>query len=192
MGDLGGRFLQLCTLLLAASLLLACEGDNGSDGAVGVAGPAGPAGPPGPVGPSGGVPVTSAAKINVAVSNVDIPAGGGAPTVDITLTNDLNQGLTGLPAANIRFIIAQLTAGSGGGSSEWQSYITRGSGGLPDAQATTETATAGTYADNGDGTYTYTFSQALTAYPAGPTYDETKTHRLGLEIRTNSGGFPAR
>lgn len=189
MSDSGRRTLKLCTLLFAALLVWGCEGDNGRDGAQGPAGPTGPAGPAGPVGPSGGVPVTSAATINVEITGVAIPAGGGAPTVDVTLTNDLKQGLTGLPAGNIRFIIAQLTAGSGGGSSEWQSYTTRDSGGIADAQATTETATAGTYTDNGDGTYTYTFSQALTAYPAGPTYDETKTHRLGLEIRTNSGGF---
>jgi Zn ribbon nucleic-acid-binding protein len=37
----------------------------------------------------------------------------------------------------------------------------------------------------GDGTYTYTFAQNLTDYPAGPTFDATKTHRLGVEIRTN-------
>lgn len=189
MSDNGGRILRPMALLLAASLLWACEGDNGRDGAAGPQGPAGPAGPSGPVGPSGGVPVTSAARINVEITDVNVPAGGGAPTVDIALTNDLNQGLTGLPAANIRFIITQLTAGSGGSASQWQSYITRDSGGITDAQATTETATAGTYVDNGDGTYSYTFSQALTDYPAGPAYDETKTHRLGLEIRTNSGGF---
>ena len=43
--------------------------------------------------------------------------------------------------------------------------------------------------DNGDGTYRYTFSKALTDYPAGPVYDELRTHRLGVEIRTTSGGF---
>jgi OmcA/MtrC family decaheme c-type cytochrome len=43
--------------------------------------------------------------------------------------------------------------------------------------------------DNNDGTYEYTFANALTAYPAGPAYDENKTHRVGVEIRTNTGGF---
>ncbi|MBT8079174.1 MAG: OmcA/MtrC family decaheme c-type cytochrome, partial [Gammaproteobacteria bacterium] len=182
----GAKPLKLGTLFLSAFLLCACEGDTGSAGS---AGPAGPPGPAGPAGPSGGVPVVSAETINTEVTSVIIPAGGGAPTVELRLTNDLNQGLTGLPAANIRFIVAQLTPGSAGGSSAWQSYITRGSAGIPDAQATTETATAGTYVDNGDGTYTYTFSQALTDYPAGPVFDANKTHRVGIEIRTNSGGF---
>jgi OmcA/MtrC family decaheme c-type cytochrome len=135
------------------------------------------------------VAVETAETINVSYDSLTVPAGGGAPTVVVRLTNDLGFGLTGLPAANLRFTLAQLTAGQNGGSSEWQSYITRDSAGIADAQATTETATAGTYTDNGDGTYTYTFAQALTAYPAGPTYDETKTHRLGSEIRTNSGAF---
>ena len=182
---------NLAALLLSSALLFACSGDTGPAGPAGGQGTAGPPGPPGPPGPSGSstVPVESADTINVSYDSVTVPAGGGAPTVVVRLTDDLGFGLTGLPAANIRFIMAQLSVGQNGGSSEWQAYQTRDSGGIPDAQATTETATAGTYVDNGDGTYSYTFAQDLTAYPAGPTYDETKTHRLGLEIRTNSGGF---
>ena len=159
-----------------------CSGDNGKNGA---AGPTGPEGPPGPPGTSGGsaLPVDSADVINVEVSNVDVPAGGGAPTVYLTLTNDLGLGLKGLPASNLRFTLAQLTPGTNGGSSEWQNYFTATSGGIPNAQGTTETATAGTFVDNGDGTYEYTFANALTAYPGGPVFDSTKTHRLGLEIR---------
>jgi OmcA/MtrC family decaheme c-type cytochrome len=170
-------------------LLAGCGG--GGDGAAGAQGDPGPAGSSGPPGPSSGngIPVTSAEKINVLITGVAVPDGGGAPTVEFTLRNDLNQGLVGLPAANIRFAIAQLTPGSNGESSEWQSYITRDDGGVTDAQATTETADDLRYTDNGDGTYEYTFASALTAYPAAPVYDETKTHRLGIEIRTNSGGF---
>ena len=41
----------------------------------------------------------------------------------------------------------------------------RDSGGIVDAQANAEGASSGTFTDNGDGTYTYTFAQALTAYP---------------------------
>ena len=155
----------------------------------GAQGPAGPAGPPGPQGPTSGIPVSSAEKLNVEITGVAVPSGGGAPVVDLSLTNDLGQGLTGLPAANIRFIVTQLMPGSNGESSEWQSYIARDDGGVTNAQATTETATNGTYVDNGDGTYQYTFANALTDYPAGPTFDESATHRLGIEIRTNSGGF---
>ncbi|MHC4146605.1 MAG: OmcA/MtrC family decaheme c-type cytochrome [Planctomycetota bacterium] len=182
MGSYKNSTKRVAALMLTGLLIAGC---GGSDGA------AGSAGPPGPPGPStgNGIPVTSAEKINVAITSVLVPAGGGAPTVELTLRNDLNQGLVGLPAANIRFVIAQLTPGTNGGSSEWQSYITQEDGGVTDAQATTETATAGTYVDNNDGTYQYTFANALTAYPAGPVFDQTKTHRVGIEIRTNTGGF---
>jgi len=169
--------------IAALLMLCGCDGDSGPQG------PAGPPGAPGAPGPGGGIPVSSAERINVEVTGVSIPAGGGAPVVDVRLSNDLDQGLKGLPAANIRFVISQLTPGTNGGSSEWQSYVTRASAGIPDAQASTETATAGTFVDNGDGTYQYTFAMALADYPAGPVFDATKTHRLGIEIRTSSGGF---
>lgn len=114
-----------------------------------------------------------------------IPAGGGAPVVTMMLSNDLGFGLRGIPTSTVSFTLAQLTPGTDGGSSEWQSYVTNGRTNPPDVQASTESATAGTFTDNNDGTYSYTFAQDLTAYPAGPAFDATKTHRLGVEIRTN-------
>ncbi len=178
---------RIAALMLFGLLFAGCEGGTGAQGP---SGSDGSAGPPGPAGPStgNGLPVTSAEKINVQITAVTF-ANGAGPTVDYQLTDDLGQGLIGLPPANIRFAIAQLTPGSGGGSSEWQSYITRDDGGVTDAQATTETATAGTYTDNNDGKYQYTFASALDAYPAGPVFDASKIHRVGVEIRTNSGGF---
>ena len=174
------RFASL--LALGLSLAACSGGDDGSDGA---AGPAGPPGPAGPAGPSGGtaVPVDSADIINITVTAVDVPAGGGAPTVSLGLTNDLGLGLTGMPANEIRFILAQLSPGSGGGSSEWQSYITTDTGGIANGQATAERAQNGTFVDNGDGTYTYTFASDLTAYACGPVFDATTPHRLGIELR---------
>jgi OmcA/MtrC family decaheme c-type cytochrome len=176
------RSSRIASLVLLGLFLAGCEGN---DGAPGAAGPAGPPGPPGQPGPStgGGVPVDSAERINIAVTAIDVPDGGGAPTVSLTLTNDLNQGLVGLPAGDIRFVLSQLTPGSAGGSSEWQSYKTREDGGIEDVQATTETAVPERFEDNNDGTYTYTFENALDDYPAGPVYDENKIHRLGIEIR---------
>jgi OmcA/MtrC family decaheme c-type cytochrome len=176
------NILHVAALIMLGLALGACSGDDGKDGDAGAAGPAGPTGPQGPSGGTG-LPVDSAELINIAVASVAVPAGGGAPVVELTLANDDQVGLYGLPASDIRFTIAQLTPGTGGGSSEWQSYVTRDSAGIPDAQANTETATAGTWVDNNDGTYQYTFAQALTAYPAGPVYDEIKTHRIGIEIR---------
>ena len=176
---------RLATILFATSMLFACSGDDGSAGPAGPAGPPGPPSPPPPPTSSGGVPVDSATKINVEITGVSVAAGTDQPVVQLQLTNDLTQGLTGLPAGDIRFMLSQLSpAASGSGeSSEWQSYVTRASNNVPDAQATTETASAGTFVDNGDGTYEYTFAQALDDYPAGPVFDANKSHRLGIEIR---------
>ncbi len=167
----------IASILLITAFLVAGCGDDGSDGAPG------PAGPQGPQGPSGGsaLPVESAESINVRIDSVEVGEGGADATVAFTLTNDLNIGLTGMPPDDIRFVISQLSPGQNGGSSEWQAYTTRAS--VDDIQATTETATAGTFTDNGDGTYTYTFANALPDYSDGPEYDETKTHRVGIEIR---------
>ncbi len=183
---------RILALLFASALLVACEGDSGSTGATGDTGPQGPAGPQGPQGDPGSstVPVDTAESINVSYDSITVPDGGGAPTVVVRLTNDVGWGLTGMPAGSMWFALSQLSDGQNGSSSEWQSYITRDSAGIANAQAGNEIAAfGGDYTDNGDGTYTYTFAQALTDYPAGPTYDANKIHRLGLEIRTSFQGF---
>ena len=184
------RTTRLVGILLASSLLFACDGSTGPAGPAGPSGDDGAPGAPGPSGPPGpstgtAVPYDSADRINVEIKDVAIPAGGGAPVVTLFLSDDLGFGLKGVPANTVSFTLAQLSPGSEGGSSEWQSYITNGRTDPPDVQASTESASAGTFTDNGDGTYAYTFAQNLTAYPAGPTFDATKTHRLGVEIRTN-------
>jgi OmcA/MtrC family decaheme c-type cytochrome len=182
MASLKNSFPRFATLLLLSLFLAACGSDDGLDGADGAAGPAGPAGPPGPS-TGNGIPIDSTDHINIAVSSVVISSGGGAPVVSFVLANDLQQGLNALPAGDIRFTLAQLSPGSGGGSSEWQSYVTKASGGIADAQADAERGTAGTFVDYSDGTYQYTFANDLGDYPAGPEFDGTKTHRLGIEIR---------
>jgi OmcA/MtrC family decaheme c-type cytochrome len=123
-------------------------------------------------------------RITAEITNVTIPAGGGAPVVDFKLTNDLTQGLKGLPPGDVRFEIAQLRPGTGGGSSEWQSYVTRMEG--TQLQANAETGAAARLVDNGDGSYRYTFAQALTAYTGAPTYNADLTHRVSLEVRNNA------
>ena len=134
MASFNNSLIRFATLMLLSLVLAACGGgDNGQDGAAGPIGPVGPVGPPGPSTGSG-IPIDSADQINIAVSSVAIPAGGGAPVVSLTLSNDLEQGLKDLPAGDIRFTLAQLTPGSGGGSSEWQSYVTRADGGIDDIQ----------------------------------------------------------
>lgn len=168
-------------LLLLLALAMAGCSDTGSTGPAGPPGPPGGDGPPGPPGSGGSVPASSAERINITVTSVTVPAGGGAPVANFKLTNDLAQGLYGLPATSAGFVLSELSPGSGGGSSHWQSYITRTSGAA--RQAATETAALPRFVDNNDGTYQYTFASALTAYTGAPVFDATKTHRLGLEIR---------
>jgi OmcA/MtrC family decaheme c-type cytochrome len=166
-------------------MIWACSGDDGAPGPQGPQGPAGPAGPPGPSGGSGAVPIASAERVNIEVTSVAIPAGGGNPVVQFSLKNDLNQGLEGLVPGNIRFVLSQLSpaAPGSGASSEWQAYTTQDSNGVPNAQADYERGDDGDLVDNGDGTYQYTYLNALTDYPAPPAYDENKSHRIGLEYR---------
>jgi OmcA/MtrC family decaheme c-type cytochrome len=73
-------------------------------------------------------------------------------------------------------------------STQWQSYLYQAAnpapgitGQTPQPQATTESGT-GTFADNGDGTYQYTFTKDLSADPA-VSYDATLVHRVAFEIR---------
>ena len=49
-------------------------------------------------------------------------------------------------------------------------------------QATTENGAEGDFDDIGDGTYTYEFASALTDYPAGPEYDESKDAKPRVEL----------
>lgn len=185
---------RVLTLLFATALLFACSGDTGPTGPAGATGTPGSTGSPGPSGPTGGtvsalVPIQSVEKINVAFDSVTIAAGGQAPEIVMRLTDDFGYGITGLPAASVGFTLAQLTPGQDGGSSEWQSYVTRSSAGIANAQATTESAAAGAFTPNEDGTYTYVFAQNLPDYAGSPVFDANKIHRLGVEIRTNRDGF---
>ena len=175
---------------MASALLFACDGSTGPagpPGQPGADGPSGPTGPSGPAGPGGtAIPWDSVERYEVAIESVAVPAGGGAPTVQLRLTNDLGFGIRDLPVNTISFVIAQLSPPpAAGASSEWQAYTTNGRTNPPDVQAGYEPASAGTFTDNGDGSYTYTFANDLTAYPAGPDFDANKTHRVGIEIRTN-------
>ncbi len=173
-------------LFLAVFFLTACEGDTGPAGPAGPAGPPGNDGQPGPSGPAPGLPVASATVINATVNSVSIDA-NLQTTVNFTLTNDLGQGLTGLPASHMGFVLAQLSPGANGSASEWQAYTTNSRTTPPDVQAGYESGSSGTFTDVGDGTFTYVFARNLTDYPAGPTYDATRIHRVGFEIRTNRG-----
>jgi hypothetical protein len=169
---------------LLCALLAACSGTTGS------AGPAGPAGATSPPTPptTGSALNISTAAITGTIASVAI---SGPPVVKFQLVDENGAPIQGLPAADISFTIAQLVPGQNGTSSQWNSYIygtvTPGAcpagvtacDGAPKPQATVETATSGTFVDNGDGTYQYTFLKDITKDP-NVIYNASLTHRVGM------------
>lgn len=191
-------------LVLAACAvvgLAACSGGSGKSGGQGTSGPPGPPGQP----PPGTNPVASAKVINASITNVTVPD-DGRPVVEVRLTNESGTPLGGLPAGNIRFVLARLEPGLLGKSSTWHA-ITRKTEAFPGTpaptpaefvtgtkavnQATTETATAGTWTEGAarNGVYTYKFKQGLKDVADIP-YDPNLVHRVGLEIRTQPNITP--
>lgn len=186
-------------LLLAACVALGLAACTGGSGKSGDQGPEGPPGPPGEP-PTGTNPIASAKVINATITNVTVPD-DGRPVVEVRLTNELGTPLGGLPAGNIRFVLARLEPGLLGKSSTWHA-VTRKTEAFPGTpaptpaefvtgtgpvnQATTETATAGTWTEgaNNNGVYSYKFKQSLKDVADIP-YAPDLVHRVGLEIRTS-------
>jgi OmcA/MtrC family decaheme c-type cytochrome len=184
-------------LALAALGLAACEGDTIKRGAEGPSGPAGPPGNPGT--PNFPLPAASATALKVQVTSVSVPA-DGRPIVNLYITDQQDRAVTGLPAGNVYFVLARLESAVNGQSSTWHAitrrteafpgspapqpaqYVT-GTG--PTNQGYTEPATTGTWVDNGNGTFRYTYKASLTTDPQIP-YDPSLPHRVGLEIRLPS------
>jgi len=186
----------LLLLALAALGLAACEGDTMKRGEPGPSGPTGPSGPP--AGSTSPQPIGSAESIVAKITAVTVPD-DGRPVVDVFLVDQENRPLAGLPAGNIRFVLARLEPGVNGKSNSWRAITRRtesfpgtpsptpadrvtGTG--PANQGYTETATAGGWTDNNNGTFRYRFAKSLKDDPAAP-YDPSMNHRVGLEIRTS-------
>ena len=200
----------LATLALTV-FLAACTGSTGATGATGNTGATGPQGPSGPTGPVTALDVSTATQLTATITSVTFPASGPMkPVVKFQLLNQVGQPISGLKAGNLGFAIAKLVppgtqlkavppltaAPAPATFSQWQSYIyltanpapangsttTQVVGTTPQPQATVEAGTAGTFVDNGDGTYQYTFAKDISKDPA-VTYDATLTHRVAFEIR---------
>jgi OmcA/MtrC family decaheme c-type cytochrome len=184
--------------LLLSVLLAACSGTTG---------PAGPAGAAGATGPQGPTTTGSALDISTATTitgKIMSVAISGPPVVKFQLTDQTGAALQGLPVADLGFAIAQLVPGQNGSSSQWTSYIYSSVSptGCPagvaacdtaaKTQASVESATSGTFVDNGDGTYQYTFKKDITKDP-NVIYNAALTHRVGFEIRglaqANNGAY---
>ena len=193
---LTGRLSGLAGTALAALMavgMAGCAGSDGQRGLPGSDGSPGPVGPPGPSGPPGANPgVPDVANADVILPTITSVTVSSPPVVSFHLADSEGLPLQGLKADQIRFAIAKLTPGTAGASSEWQSYIFREVAPVPGfdgtetvTQANTETATAGVFTDNGDGTYTYQFSFDITAVDGVP-YDATLTHRVAMQIGVGS------
>jgi len=123
-----GRARALVALLACASIgLHGCTGETGSAGPAGGPGPVGPPGPPGGGGAGGStptIPVGNAQSIVVTVLAVSVPA-DGKPVVDLSLVDEQNRPLSGLPAGSIRFVLARLEPGVNGKSNAWRAVTRR-------------------------------------------------------------------
>jgi OmcA/MtrC family decaheme c-type cytochrome len=190
--EVHGSNCRAFVLMLAAgllnTLLAACSGTTG---------PAGPAGATGPAGSQGSTSTGSALNVSTATSitgKITSVTISGPPVVKFQLTDQNGTLVQGLPAADLGFAIAQLVPGQNGSSSQWNSYIyssvtpagcpagVAACDTSPRTQAGVESATSGTFIDNGDGTYQYTFKTDITKVP-NVVYDASLTHRVGFEIR---------
>jgi OmcA/MtrC family decaheme c-type cytochrome len=215
---------------LAAALTLAalalgpgCKGDPG---------PAGPAGDAGPAGnpavtlitvPSNSETPTDAASAawaalapNVTVQSVTISS---PPIVKFTVTDAAGIPIAGLGntsqsstqtvpgLTNLAFAMAKLVPGVNNGPSRWVSYMVTTVPSTTAASAPTRPSTdnTGTLADNGDGTYVYTFYRdvprindtvaAMTVSAPNNKddlgdlrYDSSLVHRLTIQLAGNAPG----
>ena len=160
----------LITLLIMAFALVGCNGDDGEPGE------------PGESFIIGVLPASSATSLDIEIDGVAI---NSAPVVTFTARDGSGVPIAGLQVGrggNLRFTIAQLSPGSAGEPSNWQSYINSGSG-----QATYERD--GVLEDLGNGQYSYTFETDITEVTVDSVkiYDPTLTHRVAMQI----DGFPA-
>ena len=185
-------------IMLFGVLLASCSGTTGSSGP---AGATGATGAQGPTTTGSALNVSTATSITGKILSVAI---SGPPVVKFQLTGENGAFLQGLPAADLSFTIAQLVPGQNGTSSQWNSYIygtvtpagcpagVAACDTAPKTQPTVESATSGTFVDNGDGTYQYTFKTDITKVP-DVVYNASLTHRVGFEIRNlvqaNNGAY---
>ncbi len=150
------------------------QGPAGPQGAAGPPGAAGPAGPAGPAGEPGEAFVPPGPGLKIEITGVELPA-DGKPVVSLTLTDADGRALSGRPLEGASFAIAQIVVDEATGLSKYQNLLIRKVEGRPyrvggetrqPALANTTQPFAdsgGPWADQGAGSFTYTFSNTLTS-----------------------------
>jgi OmcA/MtrC family decaheme c-type cytochrome len=173
---------RICSLLAAAGLALAaCDGDKGDKG------DPGPAGPQGPPGSGTVIPGDPGTGLRYVLESATVTA-GAAPTVTFRVL-DATAAPLALKSGSTLAFTPQFTIAKINPDGNWNSYLTRTATGRAwtDArgaarqpalattqQAAAQAATADRIADNGDGTWTYTFAAPLEGV------DPAATHRVGI------------
>ena len=135
--------------------------------------------------------------------NVDITAAAIAAdqvTINFQLVDIDGVAITHLTASDFSVTLAQLNPSYvGNNTGDWQSYINKiempgiGEGTEPKMQATLESGTTGTFVNNGDGTYQYTYAQSVLNQPQDIieqaateeldlSYKPTVVHRSGMQL----------
>jgi len=133
------------------------------------------------------------------IAAVQVSDTGSTATMTVNFElSDEGVPVAGVDGGDIRFTVAKLMTASS--PSSWQSYINRTEtkeagdpGTTPDGttayQATSEFADTdgGVFTDNGDGTYSYTFSFNFRTVtdPVAVTYDPALTHRVAMQVSDN-------
>ncbi|HEX7394471.1 MAG TPA: OmcA/MtrC family decaheme c-type cytochrome [Anaerolineaceae bacterium] len=182
------RWAVLAAIILGvAFLFVGCNAQPAPAGATGQQGPAGQAGltgPTGPVGPAGASAPQNAALIIpgdgliTKISGVVIPA-DNKPVVTLTITDAVGRTLKSKALEGYGFTLAQILTDKTTGLTKYHSLLVHDVAGVPypmngetkqpalvnASQSFAETG--GTWADNADGTATYTFKNALSS-PADP------------------------
>ena len=194
------HFVGACSLALVLS---GCGGGGGTGGppaSGGIAcGP--PPAPPATVdATTSGLAASTALNITINAVCIESP-----PVLSFTVTNQAGTGMAGLTASDLRFNIAKLIPTSNGSPSKWQNYINRvRSGAVQGSQERNASGFAfGTFVNNGNGTYVYSFATDITDPAANPcpapctdaegnplnlTYVPSLTHRVA--IQQGNGAYP--
>jgi len=112
---------QAVSIITLGWLLLTagCSGSTGSQGVPGQTGAIGPQGPTGTTGPVTALNIATAATITGTITSVTV---AGQPVVKFMLVDQNGEPLKGLPASSIGWVIAKLTPGTNGMSSQWTAY----------------------------------------------------------------------
>jgi OmcA/MtrC family decaheme c-type cytochrome len=147
---------------------------------------------------SGQIDSAAAAEIGTLVAEITDVTIASPPTITFEVTAADGRPALEIAPSLLAFTLNKLKPAGQGRPESWVSYInrieSRNAADTPNVleqslQATTESGSAGTLVELGDGVYEYTYATnpaAVTA-PVAVSYEPELIHRVGLEIRGGHG-----